>query len=135
MADITQIFQQFKTERELKQFCEAQYKTILELSEKLRLSEEKNKSLQDVVLHTVPVTGASDPYKGLSNEEIVCLTQIKLLKHASEGRELTLEEAKKLDIYTKVLFNAKSNKSADDSLLQTIDEAELLRTLTDERKP
>lgn len=129
MADITEIYKQFKTTAELQQYCNSQYKTILELTKKLQLLEDENKHLKQLFDGSTVIVNKVDKYKEYSNEEAVCMEQIDRLKEVSTARELSYEEAKKLDIYTKLLLNIQSKKSQEDNGLSSINEADLLKSL------
>ncbi len=129
MADITEIYKQFKTTAELQQYCNSQYKTILELTKKLQLLEDENKHLKQLFDGSTVIVNKVDKYKEYSNEEAVCMEQIDRLKEVSTARELSYEEAKKLDIYTKLLLNIQSKKSQEETGLSSMNEADLLKSL------
>lgn len=94
---------------ELRVFSEAQQKTILKLS-------KKNKELEEEVAHLKKLLESqtslvqTDPSVGLpaekfltSDQEAICRMELNKLKQSSFERELTLEEAKRVDIYSKIL--------------------------------
>lgn len=90
---------------ELKAFSTAQSKTIIELS-------RKNKEQADEIVHLKKLVEGSVPLikekkdginLGSNDQEYICRTEINKLRDISLDRELSLEECKKLDIYSKIL--------------------------------
>ena len=106
---------EFKTIAEYKNFAQAQNETILELSKKIHNLEEeiRNQKIEKKEVISLDTS--------ISNEEMICLTQLRILNESSRERELTLEEAKKVDIFTKILSQINSQKEKG-----TSDEAGLL---------
>lgn len=107
--NIDQLTEQFKTMEELKFFCESQFKQILQLSKKIKDLEDKNsdlvaKSKENKALSIVNIDNTSSSNLGLKDDaEVIAQIQIKMLKEQAYGRELTLEETKKLEIFNKIL--------------------------------
>lgn len=94
---------------DLKAFSDAQQKTIIKLS-------KKNKELEDEVVHLKKLLEsqtpliATNPSAGLpaekflsTDQEAICRMQLNKLKDVSFERELTLEEAKRVEIFSKIL--------------------------------
>jgi dsDNA-binding SOS-regulon protein len=107
------MFQDFKDDVELRAFAEAQYQTILELSKKIQKLEEENSHLKQLLENSTPVL--EEQKKELlgfnldaSNEEIIATIQLNKIKQISYDRELTLEETKKVEIFSKILAGLKS---------------------------
>jgi len=98
--------------KNLQEYSDEQFKTIVSLKEKLAELESKNKHLLDMLSKNVPSLEYQnmDIIPGVSNERIICETQIALLKESAVSRQLTLEEAKKLQIYVGVLATIKEKK-------------------------
>lgn len=107
--NIDQLTEQFKTMEELKFFCESQFKQILQLSKKIKELEDKNndlvqKSKENKALTLVNIENTTPSNLGLKDDaEVIAQIQIKMLKEQAYGRELTLEETKKLEIFNKIL--------------------------------
>ena len=103
--------QEFQKIAELQAFNEAQQKTIIQLSKKIKALEEEKTHLKKLLESSVPVI-QSTPQKsdGLetNDEETIALTQLRKLRDISLERELTLEEAKRCEIFFKIL-NASRN--------------------------
>jgi sulfur transfer protein SufE len=119
---------------DLKSFAESQYKTIVDLSKKLSRLEEEKKSLEKLVENSVKQQSPRDPndktFEEVSDEEVIARTQLKLLRDVAIERELTLEETKKAETFTKLLLNIKGidKKEKNDSLKKLNDE-DLLKLL------
>ncbi len=134
--NIDQLAKNFKTLKELRQYCNSQYAVITELNKKIVQLEEENKHLQELLSKSTPIidnaSGTLEIYKDISDELATCLMQIKLLREKSQGGELTFEDAKKLDIYTKLLLNLKSGKSSEDGIVKKLSEEELMKAIEQE---
>lgn len=117
---------------EIKAFSTAQSKTIIELS-------KKNKEQADEIIHLKKLLEGSVPLVktqtditnlGSNDQEFICRVGLDQLKQISTERELTLEECKKLDIFSKILkelastpktIEVKAKTLTDDALLQIVD--------------
>lgn len=90
---------------QLKAYSDAQARTLIEVSKKIKKLEDENKELKKQLMNAVPLIKSGDdkPNFSTTDEETICRQQIYSLKQISMERELTLEEAKKLDIYTKII--------------------------------
>lgn len=111
---------------EVKAFSQAQSKTIIELS-------RKNKELSDEVIHLKKMLEGSVPLikekkdninLGSNDQEYICRTEINKLRDISLDRELSLEECKKLDIYSKILkdlANPTKNVKVETTSVSTAD--------------
>ena len=64
---------------------------------------------------------------GVSNEQLICETQITILKDKAITRELTFEEAKKFAIFTEVLENIRKASKGSDINVQKLSDEELLK--------
>lgn len=128
--DIDQLAQSFKTLKELRHYCDSQMMVISELNKKIVALQEENKHLQDLLSKSTPIisdaSGSLEIYKNMTNELAVCLMQIKILKEKSEDGELSLEDTKKLEIYTKLLLNLKTDKPAGNKEVSDLSDEELL---------
>ena len=118
----------FSSLEELKAFSTAQSKTIIELS-------RKNKEQSDEIVHLKKLLEGSVPLikekkeninLGSNDQEFLCRTEINKLRDISLDRELTLEEAKKLDIYSKILANLANPTKTVKVQNETVSTADLL---------
>lgn len=134
MSQIDKMGLEFKEFAELKKFAEAQQKTILQLSKQVKEKDEEVKHLKKLVESTTPIIQTEDK-KILNTEdndqEFICRMELKKLRDISLERELTLEEAKKVDIYTKLLLSLtkKSEDNPKEKEVKEIDTAALLAAL------
>lgn len=69
-------------------------------------------------------------------EEMICMQEIQKLKMFSDERELTHEEAKKLEIYVKVINSKKPVETKEETIAKTMTDDELLQFMkqVDENK-
>lgn len=99
---------------EMKAFCDAQQKTILKLSKKNKDLEEEVSHLKKLLENSSSlIQKDSSEVVGekflTTDEEAICRMQLNKLKDVSYERELTLEEAKRVEIYSKIM-NAIENR-------------------------
>lgn len=132
MNNITDMEKSFT---ELQEYSDTQFRTIIELKKQLENAKEEVKSLKHMLENNVsqiaPLTISNMSQitpLGISNEQLICETQIALLKERSISRELTLEEAKKFQIYTTILSDLHKNKEETRDLsVQKLSDDELLK--------
>ncbi len=82
----------FKDFAELKDYCNRQEELIILL--KTEIEQLKRLSSPTII----------EPAQKVSDEEIICVTQIEKLKDIADKRSLTLEEVKMLDLLNKNLI-------------------------------
>ena len=134
--DSTELFEQNKSLVELKEFSEAQQKVIIQLNRKIQKLESERNHLQEL-LEKAPVQlfpSTIQINQDVLPEKAICLMQIDRLKEVSMGRELTLEEARKLEIYNKVLNGNQQKESSIDVKTRNIKDEDLLKMLDSEKK-
>lgn len=111
------MLEQFKDFASLQKYAEAQYKTILSLSKKVKTLEEENVELKDLLEKSTPLLDEEKKnfvayqVEASSDEEMIAKVQLARIKEISMDRELTLEEAKRVEIFTKILTTKGSNSS------------------------
>lgn len=108
------IIEDFKDLADLQKYSEAQFKTIIELNKKLIKAEEEIKGLKLLLEQSSPLL-VSDQRNVVvlevgTDQEIIAQVQLRLLKEISYERDLTFEEAKKVETYTKILSTMQSIK-------------------------
>lgn len=127
-----------KSELELRTFAEAQGKTLMQLMKKNQALSEEIEELKKLVVNgALPIISSSEQSSiqvGTDSEEIAKIEINKLKMRAMDSEPLMLEEAKKLEIYTKVLsskYDEKQKKSerevkeiSADSLLAVLEAPE-----------
>lgn len=102
MAKVESIFGKFKTEDEKNAYIEASFQTIQEQNKKIGTLETKIRQLESLLAKTVPVV-VSPQDQITPSEEQICRDQLRVLNLTSKERELTLEETRKVEIYSKIL--------------------------------
>lgn len=137
--NIDQLTEQFKTMEELKIFCQSQFKQILQLSKKIKELEDKNndlvqKSKENKTLSLVNVDNTLPTNLGLKDDaEVISQIQIKMLKEQAFGRELTLEETKKLEIFNKILKQPVEKDKPIKVDAKVLKEEDLLKAVSEEK--
>jgi polyhydroxyalkanoate synthesis regulator phasin len=115
---------------EQKDYVDAQFKTIVVLQKKISKLEEENSSLKVMLEGNLPsiAFATEDLVAGISNEQLICETQILILKERAINGELTLEEARKFELYTNVLKDIKkSGNPIDKYNVSKVSDADLLK--------
>ena len=134
MDTIDKMLEQATDFASLKKYAEAQYKTILSLSKKVKVLEEENIELKDLLEKSTPVLNEEKKefiayqVEAASDEEMIAKVQLARMKEISMDRELTLEEAKRVEIFTKIL-SAKGSSSSITVQTQKMDSDDLLKML------
>lgn len=98
----------FKSQIELKDYCDSQFKLIGDLNRKVARLEEENSHLKSLLVQNVPII-AKDSL--VSDEQAICELQLDRLKRVALERELSLEETKKMDLLIKNLYLAKGQST------------------------
>lgn len=112
LKDISQVIDSSSQE-----YTNASFKVIRQLQEKISKLESENESLKHLLEQNTPsLIDTKDLGFGISHEELICATQISLLKDAAISRVLTLEEVKKLEILTKVKVQFETRNPNSDSI-------------------
>lgn len=89
----------------LQTISDGQFRQISDLKKQLKLLKEENESLKVAL----PSTTVDFAFGDISNAQLICETQLLILKDRAITRELTFEEAKKMQIFVDVLDNIKKN--------------------------
>ena len=124
MANINDLEKSFN---DLQSYSDNQFKTIQELKKQIKKLEEENKSMKSMLESNLPALTFDG--LGISNEQLVCETQITILKDKAITRELTYEEAKKFAIFTEVLESLKKSSKNSDINVQKLSDEELLKLM------
>lgn len=119
MNDVTnKIVDSIKDFEDLKEYSNAQYSTIVAQSKKITELERKVESLESKLAKSEQqntVASVLNPVQGDngSDAETICLIQLALLLGSAKNGELTLEETKKVEIYSKTLQMIKGKDIGD----------------------
>lgn len=138
-TSLDEMLKSFTDSVERDQFITQQHKTILELTKKIEKLQAKNKHLEDLLQEKTPaLVGEYSPMikNGAiieDHEENICRMELKKLHDTSLERQLTLEETRKVEIYTKllVMINQKpkhevieTKKKSNEELLRLVESDE-----------
>lgn len=121
----------FKSLPDLQNFAIAQQKTLTDLQRKMSLLEEENAHLKILLESKVPLIGEEANNFILSDEETIARLQLKKIKETAIARELSLDEAKRVKIFTDIIHMQKSNGKEDKALkeIRQTDDTALLEML------
>lgn len=114
---------------DLREFSEAQQKVIIQLNKKIQKLEAEKAKLEETISKS-PVQlfqGNISLDSEMATEEAICTMQIKRLEEISLGRELTLEETRKLEAFSKILATFRNNKEKPKNKTDNIHDSELLK--------
>lgn len=114
--------------KEIQELADAQTAEIMRLLFMIKTQEEEIKHLKSLLTSCDGLVVAS---RGLSNEELICLKQIEVLRAKSEAEELTYEEGRKLDVYVKLLKIIRCKEADDKSWMAKVDTDALYKAVKD----
>lgn len=123
--NIKSILDKLENDSEKDAYIAAQFETISKLNKKLINSEEKIKHLEELLSKTTPLISVSSS-KNREDEENICRVEISKLRDISIQRPLTLEEARKLETYHKVLNNLRNQPKEKSDEAKNASDADLL---------
>ena len=130
---IDKMIEKFKSEAELKIYCNIQFKTITKLNKSVREKDEEITHLKELFAKSTPLlSNDSGILTETTDEEQICRTQLRRLRDVSMTRELTLEESKKAEIFVKLLkgqIQVKEEK--DETAVKNMTQAELIELVKD----
>lgn len=127
--DINELQENFEA---LQTYSDKQMSMIADLRRQLETAKAENESLKKMLEGSVQQMHLQVSNLGIniSNEQLICETQIAILKTRAITQELTMEEARKLEIYYKILATIKEkNKEAED-VNASISEEDLIKLAT-----
>ena len=115
MAEVIELFNQFKTKMEKERFIEQQHNTILTLTAQKNKLQAEVDHLKELLLGSTQLLAPEQPVERIivTPEEALIESQISILQNRSLGTELTLEDVKKLDL---LLKNKNLIKASDPSI-------------------
>lgn len=123
-----EMIKDFKEYAELKSYAEAQHKTIVNLTKKNKGLEDEVNHLKKLLESSTPLVAPNNKFERLilTDEEAISVTQLEKLRDISLMRELTLEEAKRFEIFYKVLNSVRSKPKTIDATAKELGNDELL---------
>jgi len=119
--------------KDLKDFALQQQNLIEDLMHRNKALENKLASAESILMGLQKPSGIVNM---ISEEELICVEQIQILKGKSASRELSLDEVKRLDILIKNLrlIRDKSTEAIDVTDYSDAKEADLVALITGTRK-
>ena len=135
LINTDKLAESFNSVEELKNYSQAQYQTILDLSKKLKRSEAELEILREKLevlssqMTNQEVLQKEEGIFDITDEETVCLTQLALLRNLALTRELTTEEAKKFEIFHKVINTIRNRKPSNKSSLSDLSTEDLVKLI------
>ena len=116
------------TLEEVQSYAKAQHNIISKLSSENTKLKEEVSHLKDMLTSTVPLIKENDRVDVLivPDEEAIAKIQLEKIRELSFSRELTLEEAKRFEIFYKVLNSVRSTPKDVKSTVQKLNNAKLL---------
>lgn len=135
MSSSDKMIQTFKTLEDLQAFAKAQQKTLIDLTKKLKTSEEEIKHLKKLLEGAVPVINSPAKIDFSTNdEESIAREQLYLLKKISADRELNMEETRRVEIYSKILIAIKDKPKTIEITARSLSNEQLMASLTPSEK-
>lgn len=128
MAKTTDINSLEEGFNELQNYSDNQFKVINELQGKIAQLTSENVSLKTMLEQNLPSLGIdSDILLHISSEQLICETQLLLLKNKALISELTLEESKKFQIFSDILQKLKTkDPNTSEITIKKMSPAELI---------
>lgn len=131
---IDKMLANYKTEAELRSFAEASQKTLMQVMKKNKELEAEVEHLKKLVAGAVPIVqpdGFNSSLDVGTDEEEIAKRELRKLKERSmDSDPLMLEEAKKVEIYSKILSSKLANKlKNDERAVEELDASQLLAAI------
>lgn len=123
--ELDDLLEKFTEITELKAYASAQYTTILNLNDQLTSAKAEVAHLKEMLDASVPNIKKS-ALLAASPQEEACKREIYKLNQRSLTNPLTLEETKKLEIYTKLLLAIENKAKPTDESLKDLSDEELM---------
>jgi hypothetical protein len=121
--DINSMEEAFK---DLQGYSDAQFKTIENFSNEIARLKSENDSLKVMLSQNLPSLDFSLPM--ISNEQLICETQITILKERAIQKELNADEVRRFTQLYEVLEKIKKSAiSVDDVVVNRMSNADLIK--------
>lgn len=124
---ITDIADSFKDSSELQLTLAAQMKTLINLNKKIKQVQDENEHLKKLLTQTNPIVVSMDQ-QGM-DEELISRSELRKLRQTSQERELSMEETKKVEIFSKILNTLANKPKAIEVTAKNMKSDELLTLL------
>jgi hypothetical protein len=100
---IDEMANKFKSEQVDKETFDSQTTVLINLNKKIKQVQDENEHLKKLLKNSNPIIVNMDE-AGL-DEELIARSELRKLRQTSQDRELTMEETKKVEIYSKIMAN------------------------------
>lgn len=124
---ITEIADKFKDDLISKETFDAQTAVLITLNKKLKHIEDENEHLKKLLKSSNPIIVSMDE-AGL-DEELISRSELRKLRQISQERELTMEETKKVEIYSKIMANIANKPKTIEVYAKNLKSEELMSQL------
>lgn len=129
MDDINSIEASFK---DLQSYSDSQFHTINSLKQEVEKLKSENQSLKLMIDGNFPSLEFNPGTMGISNEQLICETQISLLKERAMQKELNADEVRRFTQLFDVLEKIKKSAiNVDDVVVNKMTNEELLKLVVD----
>lgn len=133
MSNLGNIIDNLSDLDQLKAYAKAQFNTIIDLNKKNERLEQELRQLKYDITNNLPIQKAGEQIQG-SDEEIIAKIQLDMLKKKSlNNEELSLDDARRVDLYTKLLATKKNGQVAPESKLTDEDLLKLINSTKDKK--
>lgn len=112
---------------DLQETITAQMRALVQTNKKLKLIEEENAHLKKLLTQTNPIIVSMDQ-QGV-DEELIARSELRKLRQYSQDRELSMEETKKVEIYSKIMANIANKPKAIEVSARNLKTEELFAAL------
>jgi len=121
ISELRKKYESLNKPKDLKAFIEAQHQLISKLQQDMEFLQQKLKEAEKLLI-------SPKAQNILTPEEVICVEQIDMLRNRSYGRELSLDEVKRLDLLVKNLrlIREQSTQVVNTTAYEHIKEDELL---------
>lgn len=125
MDDINSLENSFK---DLQDYSDKQFHTINSLKQEIEKLKQENNSLKTILEGNLPPLEFKNSSIGISNEQIICETQLKLLKDTAMRRELNADETRRFATFFEVLEKIrKTEVNVEDVVVKNTSDEDLLK--------
>ena len=123
--DINSLEESFK---DLQKYSDTQFHSIDTLKKEIETLKSQNESLKIMLAGHTPSLDFNYPLLGISNEQLICETQITILKDRAVQKELNADEVRRFTQLYDVLEKIKKTAvSVDDVIVNRMSSDELIK--------
>lgn len=124
------------SDKEKQEFIEAQFKTIVELTKKNKKLEDEVSELKKVITNTNKLQLVDRTLNVIDliepDEVSIARMELKKLKERTYDNVLTLEETKKVEIFSKIISSSSSKNKDINAQAKVLTDKELLKLASEQ---